>query len=63
MPSSVSTPSWSWSDAGSTPVPSGRVDVHAHYLPEAYRAALGAAGFEMVDGMPVPAWEAGGTWH
>jgi 6-methylsalicylate decarboxylase len=40
-------------------VPSGRVDVHAHFLPEAYRLALGAAGFGMVDGMPVPVWEAG----
>ena len=37
---------------------SGRVDVHAHFLPEAYRAALDAAGFGMVDGMPVPLWEA-----
>jgi predicted TIM-barrel fold metal-dependent hydrolase len=35
------------------------VDVHAHFLPEAYRAALGAAGLERIDGMPVPAWEAG----
>jgi predicted TIM-barrel fold metal-dependent hydrolase len=37
----------------------GRVDVHAHFLPEAYRASLAAAGFEKVDGMPVPAWDAG----
>jgi 6-methylsalicylate decarboxylase len=35
------------------------VDVHAHLLSEAYRVALGAAGFERIDGMPVPGWEAG----
>jgi predicted TIM-barrel fold metal-dependent hydrolase len=40
-------------------VTSGRIDVHAHFLPEAYRDALDAAGFGTVDGMPVPAWEAG----
>jgi len=39
-------------------VPSGRVDVHSHFVPEVYRRALGAAGFDMVDGMPVPGWEA-----
>jgi predicted TIM-barrel fold metal-dependent hydrolase len=55
----VSTPSWSWSEAESTPVPSGRVDVHAHFLPDAYGNALGAAGFGCVDGMPVPVWDAG----
>jgi 6-methylsalicylate decarboxylase len=58
VPSMGSTLSWSWSDAGSTFVRSGRVDVHSHFVPEAYRRALGAAGFEMVDGMPVPGWEA-----
>lgn len=36
----------------------GRVDVHAHFLPEAYRTALAVAGFERVDGMPVPDWDA-----
>jgi predicted TIM-barrel fold metal-dependent hydrolase len=38
---------------------SGRVDVHAHFLSEGYQAALDAAGYDMVDGMPVPSWESG----
>jgi predicted TIM-barrel fold metal-dependent hydrolase len=33
------------------------IDVHAHYLPPSYRAALERAGIEHPDGMPaVPAW-------
>jgi len=36
-----------------------RLDVHAHYLPEAYRQALAATGQSVVDGMPVPDWDAG----
>ena len=35
----------------------GRFDVHAHYLPEQYRAALAAAGHSKPSGMPgIPAW-------
>lgn len=34
-----------------------RIDVHAHYLPDSYRAALLAAGHEQPDGFPqLPAW-------
>lgn len=36
---------------------SNKIDVHAHYLPESYRAALLAAGHDRPDGFPhVPAW-------
>jgi predicted TIM-barrel fold metal-dependent hydrolase len=36
-----------------------RIDVHAHYLPERYRAALAAAGHSKPSGMPgIPAWSA-----
>jgi predicted TIM-barrel fold metal-dependent hydrolase len=36
---------------------SNRIDVHAHYLPQSYRAALLAAGHDRPDGFPqVPAW-------
>jgi predicted TIM-barrel fold metal-dependent hydrolase len=36
------------------------IDVHAHFLPEAYRAALLAAGHDRPDGMPhIPEWSAG----
>ena len=35
------------------------VDVHAHYLPDAYRGAAVAAGHTMPDGFPqLPAWSA-----
>lgn len=35
----------------------GRIDVHAHFLPDFYVEALGRAGLRTVDGgMPVPAW-------
>lgn len=35
------------------------IDVHAHFLPEGYRAALVAAGHAQPDGMPaVPEWSA-----
>jgi len=37
----------------------GRIDVHAHFLPEPYAQALAKAGLKTVDGgMPVPAWSA-----
>ncbi|HZZ10990.1 MAG TPA: amidohydrolase family protein [Paraburkholderia sp.] len=36
-----------------------RIDVHAHYLPERYRAALAAAGHSKPSGMPaIPEWSA-----
>jgi predicted TIM-barrel fold metal-dependent hydrolase len=35
----------------------GRIDVHAHFLPECYIAALAEAGLSTLDGgMPIPAW-------
>lgn len=38
---------------------SGKIDVHAHYLPESYRAALRAAGHDQPDGFPqIPEWSA-----
>jgi hypothetical protein len=37
----------------------GRIDVHAHHLPDFYRAALLAAGHETPDGFPqIPEWSA-----
>jgi predicted TIM-barrel fold metal-dependent hydrolase len=37
----------------------GKIDVHAHYLPDAYRAALLAAGHDQPDGFPqIPDWSA-----
>lgn len=37
----------------------GRIDVHAHFLPDFYVEALGRAGLRTVDGgMPIPAWTA-----
>jgi predicted TIM-barrel fold metal-dependent hydrolase len=37
----------------------GRVDVHQHFLPEVYVAALAKAGLKTLDGgMPIPAWSA-----
>lgn len=37
----------------------GKLDVHAHYLPEPYRRALERAGHSQPDGMPqIPAWSA-----
>jgi len=42
-----------------TPCPCGRIDVHAHYLPPAYRKALEGAGLAKLDGgIPVPPWSA-----
>lgn len=38
------------------PCSCGRIDVHAHFLPECYTAALTKAGLTLVDGFPVPAW-------
>ena len=41
------------------PCPCGRVDVHAHFLPEPYREALAKAGLRTLDGgFPIPAWSA-----
>jgi 6-methylsalicylate decarboxylase len=35
----------------------GRIDVHAHFLPDAYRDALRRAGLTSLDGgFPIPAW-------
>lgn len=35
----------------------GRIDVHAHFLPEVYLDALRRAGLDTLDGgMPIPAW-------
>jgi predicted TIM-barrel fold metal-dependent hydrolase len=37
--------------------PVGRIDVHSHFVPEKYRAALVAAGHSKPSGMPaIPAW-------
>lgn len=37
----------------------GKLDLHAHYLPEPYRAALERAGHTRPDGMPaIPEWSA-----
>src|SRR4051794_579857 len=37
----------------------GKLDVHAHYLPEPYRQALERAGHGQPDGMPqLPEWSA-----
>ncbi|RZT36860.1 amidohydrolase family protein [Cupriavidus agavae] len=50
------------SAAGSTVTTSGtkgRIDVHAHYIPPGYRAALEAAGHGKPSGMPaIPQWSA-----
>jgi 6-methylsalicylate decarboxylase len=36
-----------------------RIDVHAHYVPDGYRAALQQAGHDQPDGMPwIPEWSA-----
>jgi predicted TIM-barrel fold metal-dependent hydrolase len=36
-----------------------KIDVHAHYVPDGYRAALQRAGHSQPDGMPaIPAWSA-----
>jgi predicted TIM-barrel fold metal-dependent hydrolase len=38
----------------------GRIDMHAHFIPDFYRAAASAAGHDHPDGMPaIPAWNAG----
>jgi predicted TIM-barrel fold metal-dependent hydrolase len=38
----------------------GRIDVHAHFLPECYVDALAKAGLKTLDGgFPIPAWSAG----
>ena len=38
---------------------SNKIDVHAHYLPHPYRAALLEAGHDQPDGFPqVPVWSA-----
>ncbi len=44
---------------GPGPCSCGRIDVHAHFLPECYVAALAKAGLKTLDGgFPVPAWSA-----
>lgn len=46
---------------GRTVTGTGKLDVHAHYLPESYRQALADAGHAHPDGMPeIPAWSAAG---
>ncbi len=36
-----------------------KIDVHAHFVPNGYRAALRRAGYEQPDGMPwIPEWSA-----
>ena len=43
--------------APAAPVPTHRIDVHAHFLPERYRAALATAGHSKPSGMPaIPMW-------
>jgi predicted TIM-barrel fold metal-dependent hydrolase len=43
--------------APAKPCACGRIDVHSHYLPPAYRKALNAAGLVKLDGgIPVPPW-------
>lgn len=45
------------SSADSKPCACGRIDVHAHFLPECYLHALKKAGLKTLDGgMPIPAW-------
>jgi predicted TIM-barrel fold metal-dependent hydrolase len=40
-------------------ITAGAIDVHAHYLPEAYRAALLDSGHSQPDGFPqIPTWSA-----
>lgn len=47
------------SDYGSTGCACGRIDVHAHFLPECYTHALAKAGLKTLDGgFPIPAWSA-----
>jgi predicted TIM-barrel fold metal-dependent hydrolase len=42
-----------------SPARTGRIDVHAHFLPERYRSALVEAGHSKPSGMPgIPAWSA-----
>ena len=37
----------------------GRIDVHAHFLPDVYAQALARAGLTSLDGgFPIPAWSA-----
>lgn len=43
--------------AHAAPAKTGRIDVHAHYLPTKYRSALAAAGHSKPSGMPgIPTW-------
>lgn len=40
-------------------LPEKAIDVHAHFLPRAYRDALRSNGFRLLDGgMPIPEWSA-----
>jgi predicted TIM-barrel fold metal-dependent hydrolase len=44
---------------GGTGCACGRIDVHAHFLPEVYARALGRAGLTTLDGgFPIPTWSA-----
>lgn len=44
---------------GEAPCRCGRIDVHAHFLPQCYTDALAARGMTKLDGgMPIPAWSA-----
>jgi predicted TIM-barrel fold metal-dependent hydrolase len=36
--------------------PGGRIDLHAHHVPEVYRAALLRAGMVTIGGYPTPVW-------
>ena len=45
----------------STGTPSGRIDVHQHMVPEAYRRWLTARGVVDVGGLPVPEWSVSGA--
>jgi predicted TIM-barrel fold metal-dependent hydrolase len=45
--------------AAATAMPTRLIDVHAHFLPAAYRQALARAGLKTLDGgMPIPTWNA-----
>ncbi len=43
-----------------TGTPSRFTDVHAHFVPQAYRQALLEQGINFPDGSPIPEWSAAG---
>src|SRR5271167_4773620 len=46
-------------DGGGAACACGRIDVHAHFLPDAYAQALARVGLRTLDGgFPVPEWSA-----